>query len=71
MIYAILAIAVVLMGGGVWWWFQPYGAGKAKERVGTLEAGSQARERQDESFDKNHRGLAERIGIRLHNRNRR
>ena len=37
----------------------------------TLKAGSEARERQDESYDKNRRGLAERIGIRLRDHNRR
>lgn len=70
MVYAILAIVVVALGGGVWYWFQPYKAGAAKEKVDVLTEGSKARERQDESFDKYRRGLAERIGIRVRDDNR-
>jgi hypothetical protein len=71
MIYAILGIVILALGGGIWWWFQPFSAGQNKEQVDTLKAGSQARERQDESFDSDRGGLAERIGIRLRDHNRR
>jgi len=66
--YGILAILVCAVGGIGVFLYKVYNSGKATGEIESLKTGAKAREKQNESFDRNRGGLAERIGIRLRNR---
>jgi hypothetical protein len=68
--WAILGTLVCFLGGLVWLGYKAYGAGKSVTETKHLKEGAEARERQDEEFEKCRGRLSDRISGRLRDDNR-